>query len=120
MRKLLQIHTHRLLCRRYNLALNRVVSIKLRPTLLQVRHRHLLLLRSLGAIQAKTMFRLKSSSAVSATQTSIQYVTSGVALSTLVSPDMKSLVVSPRSGLQSPSSSPATRSEERRVGKECR
>ena len=66
--------------------------------------------RSHGAIRVNTMFRSKSYSAVSVTLTSTPSVASGARclLFIHVFPDMRSLAVSPRSALQSPSSSLAT------------
>ena len=91
------------------LVLNRMVSIKRRPTLLPVRVHHLPLLRFHGVIQASTTFRSKSFSAVSATLTSTPFVASGARcpLSIHAFLVMRSLAVSPRSVLQSPNSSPA-------------
>lgn len=108
---MLLCHTQTVLsCQQRNLALNHVVSIKRRLTLLRVRNRRLRPLRSRGAIRANTTFRLKSFSVVSVTLTSTKSVTSGAGypLSIHAFPDMRSSAVSPTSVPQSPSSSPAT------------
>src|SRR5215208_3025593 len=101
--------TLRLSCQQRNLALNHVVSIKRRLTLLRVQNRRLPPPLSHDAIRANTTFRSKSFSAVSATLTSTPFVTSGARcpLSIHAFLVMRSLAVSPRSVLQSPNSSPA-------------
>ena len=107
----LYLTTLRLSChQQHNLALNYVVSIKPRLTLLMVQNHRSTLPLSRGAIRANTTFRLKSFSAVSATLTSTKSVANGVRcpLSTHAFLDMRSSAVSLRSALQSPNSSQAT------------
>ena len=86
-----------------------MVSIKRRLTLLIVRNR-LCLPQSRDAIQATTISRSKSFSAVFVTLTFTKSITSGARCPLFIHAflDMRSLAVSPRSALQSPSSSAAT------------